>query len=93
MFESGVLTVLDEFNLSEINLDGSHNITKKGGESVAYQGRKKAKTLNILPLSDAKGTIIGIMQFLVGNHNDAYNLTRVPVVSLCFLEFSQSLTA
>ena len=74
MFEGSILTIVDDLDLSEINLDGSHSIAKKGGESVAYQGRKKAKTSNILPLSDAKGYIIGITQFLAGNHNDAYNL-------------------
>ena len=74
MFESSILAIEDELNLSEINLDGSHAQAKKGGESVAYQRRKKAKTSNILPLSDAKGYIIGLSQFLAGNHNDAYNL-------------------
>jgi len=75
VFEGSLLTILDQLDLSEINLDGSHAVAKKGGESVAYQGRKKAKTSNILPLSDAKGYTIGMTQFLAGNHNDAYNLT------------------
>jgi hypothetical protein len=51
-------------DVSELNLDGSHIIAKKGGELVAYQGRKKAKTSNILPST-------GI---LAGNHNDAFKL-------------------
>src|SRR5215470_18665505 len=34
----------DELDLSVLNLDGSHLVAKKGGEAVAYQGRKKAKT-------------------------------------------------
>lgn len=75
MFEGSVLTIVDDLDLAEVNLDGSHSVAKKGGESVAYQGRKKAKTSNILPLSDAKGYILGLTQFLAGNHNDAYNLT------------------
>ncbi len=74
VFESSILAIENELDLSEINLDGSHAQAKKGGESVAYQRRKKAKTSNILPLSDAKGYIIGLSQFLAGNHNDAYNL-------------------
>ena len=74
MFESSVLAIKDELDLSETNLDGSHAQAKKGGESVAYQRRKKAKTSNILPLSDARGYIIGLSQFLAGNHNNAYNL-------------------
>jgi hypothetical protein len=33
------MTIEDELNLSELNLDGSHAVAKKSGESVAYQGR------------------------------------------------------
>ncbi len=61
-------------NLSEINLDGTHAIAKKGGESVAYQGRKRAKTTNILPLTDAQGYIVASTPLIAGNHNDAFNL-------------------
>jgi len=39
-----ILTIFPDLDLSELNLDGSHAIAKKGGEAVAYQGRKKAKT-------------------------------------------------
>ena len=74
VFESSVLTIVEALDLSEINLDGSHSLAKKGGEGVAYQRRKKAKTSNILPLSDAKGYIVGLSQFLAGNHNDAFEL-------------------
>ncbi len=31
------MTIVEQLNLSEINLDGTHAIAKKGGESVAYQ--------------------------------------------------------
>lgn len=74
VFENSILTIQDQLDLSEINLDGSHTIAKKGGESVAYQGRKKAKTSNLLPLTEACGFIIGICQLLPGNHNDSFNL-------------------
>lgn len=71
----GSLTAIEPLlDLSELNLDGSHAIAKKGGESVAYQGRKKAKTTNILPITDAKGFIIASTGLVAGNHNDAYNL-------------------
>ena len=60
VFEASLLRMVEELDLSEIKLDGSHSLAKKGGESVAYQGRKKAKTATKLPLSDAKGFIIGI---------------------------------
>jgi transposase len=74
MFQSSVLSIAPALDLSEVNLDGSHSIAKKGGESVAYQGRKRAKTSNLLPLSDAKGNVLDLCQYLAGNHNDAFNL-------------------
>jgi hypothetical protein len=61
-------------DVSELNLDGSHVIAKKGGESVAYQGRKKAKTSNILPIFDKHGYVLASTGIVAGNHNDAFNL-------------------
>ena len=66
---------MDELNLSELNLDGSHTLAQKGGEAVAYQGRKKAKTSNTLPITDGNGYIVSTTEIVAGNHNDAYNLT------------------
>jgi transposase len=68
------MAIQDDLNLSELNLDGSHVIAKKGGESVAYQGRKRAKTTNILPVTDAHGFIVASTLPIAGNHNDAFNL-------------------
>lgn len=61
-------------NLSEINIDGTHIIAKKGGQSVAYQRRKKAKTCNILPLVDGHGYIVASTDIIAGNHTDTFNL-------------------
>jgi hypothetical protein len=55
-------------------VDGSHAVAKKGGEAVAYQGRKKAKTSNILPVTDRNGYILASTEIIAGNHNDAYDL-------------------
>ena len=74
VWENSIMTISPALNLSEINLDGSHVIAKKGGEAVAYQGRKKAKTTNILPMTDAGGFIVASTGLLAGNHNDAYHL-------------------
>jgi transposase len=63
-------------DLSELNLDGTHALAKKGGESVAYQGRKKAKTCNILPIMDKHGFVVASTGILAGNHNDAYHLKK-----------------
>ena len=74
VWEGSIMTITPDLNLSELNLDGSHVIAKKGGEAVSYQGRKKAKTTNILPITDATGCIIASTGLIAGNHNDAYNL-------------------
>ena len=75
VWQESVTRIMDELNLSELNLDGSHTLAKKGGEAVAYQGRKKAKTSNILPITDGNGYLVSTTEIVAGNHNDAYNLT------------------
>ena len=47
---------------------------KRRGSGRLYQGRKKAKTTNILPITDAQGFILASTGLIAGNHNDAYNL-------------------
>ncbi len=74
VWEGGILTVKSDLDLFEAGFDGTHSIAKKGGESVAYQGRKKAKTTNILPVTDSNGYVIGTTGLVAGNHNDSYNL-------------------
>ena len=74
LWKASILTVEDDLNLSELNLDGNHVIAKKGGESVAYQGRKRAKTSNILPITDVKDFIVATTPLVAGNHNDAFEL-------------------
>jgi hypothetical protein len=61
-------------NLSELNFNVSHVIAKKGGKSVSWQERKKAKTTNIFHITDGEGYIIAIAGLHIGNHDDAYNL-------------------
>lgn len=36
-----------QLDMSSSQLDGSHTVAKRGGESVGYQGRKKSKTGNM----------------------------------------------
>lgn len=71
---NSITEIEGELELSELNMDGSQTIAKKGGESVAYQGRKKAKTSNILPITEGKGYIIATTGIVAGNHNDAFEL-------------------
>lgn len=74
VFKHSILSIREQIDTHHLNLDGSHAPAKKGGEAVAYQGRKKAKTSNVLPITDAKGFILATTGIVAGNHNDAYEL-------------------
>lgn len=74
IWEHSLALIQDELDCTHVNLDGTHTIAKKGGESVVYQYRKRAKTSNILPISDAKGFIIASTGIVAGNRHDAFNL-------------------
>ncbi len=74
VWQHSVQVVKDDLDTSVLNLDGSHAAAKKGGEAVAYQGRKKAKTSNILPMTDHNGYILATTDIVAGNHHDAFNL-------------------
>ena len=63
-------------DMSSIQLDGTHTPTKRGGQKVAYQGRKKCKTSNMLIISDAQGIPIACSDPISGNHNDAHELEK-----------------
>jgi transposase len=74
VWQASILTIQADLDLSELNLDGSHTLAKKGGESVAYQHRKKGKTSNILPIVDGRDYVVACTGIIAGNHNDAYQL-------------------
>ena len=65
-----------ELDLSIVNLDGNHTPALRGGEEVAYQGRKKKKTTNVLFLTDRQGIPIAKSDSISGNHNDLYQITN-----------------
>jgi transposase len=65
-----------QLDMSSIQLDGTHTPTKRGGEEVAYQGRKKCKTSNMLIISDSRGIPLACSDAISGNHNDAYELVE-----------------
>jgi transposase len=74
VWQHSIERVKEQLDTSVLNVDGSHAVAKKGGEAVAYQGRKKAKTSNILPVIDHNGYILATTEIMAGNHNDAYEL-------------------
>ena len=63
-----------EFDLSSVDLDGSHTPAIRGGEEVEYQGRKKRKTTNALYLTDRQGLPLAMSEPVAGNHNDIYDI-------------------
>lgn len=74
VWQGSLHTIQATLKLTQLNLDGTHAFAKKGGESVAYQKRKQAKTSNILPFMDANGAIIATTGIIAGNHHDAFQL-------------------
>jgi transposase len=74
VWQQSILTIQEELDLSVLNLDGSHAMAKKGGEEVAYQARKRAKTSNILPVTDHNGYIVTTTELMAGNDHAAYDL-------------------
>jgi transposase len=63
-----------KLDMSSVQLDGTHTPTKRGGEAVGYQGRKKSKTSNMLILTDSQGIPLICSDPVSGDHNDAYDL-------------------
>lgn len=58
----------------QLKLDGSHAIAQKGGERVAYQRRKRAKTSHILPITAGRGDVVASTGMVAGNPHDGFNL-------------------
>ena len=61
-------------DMSCIGIDGSHSRSKMGGEKTGYQGRKSAKTTNMLYLVDNQGIIVGMGLPESGNHHDLFEI-------------------
>jgi transposase len=74
VWHASIVRIQEVLDFSKLNLDGSHAIAKKGGESVSYQPRKRAKTSNILPITDAQGFVVASTPLVAGHHHDAYDL-------------------
>ena len=74
VWQNSIERIRGDLDLQQMNLDGSHAVAKKGGQSVAYQAHKRAKTSNILPITDRNGYVVASTGIVAGNHNDAFNL-------------------
>ena len=74
VWQGSIVSIRDQLDRAQLNLDGSHALAKKGGESVAYQRRKRAKTSNILPITEGNGYVVASTGIIAGNHHDAFNL-------------------
>jgi transposase len=63
-----------QLDLSSMQLDGSQSLAKKQGESIGYQGRKRARTTNALFLCDNAGLPLAVATPQAGQHNDLYEI-------------------
>ncbi len=61
-------------DMSSVQLDGSHTRVRMGGEAVAYQARKSAKTTNMLFLTDCNGIPLACSKPIAGNHHDLFEI-------------------
>lgn len=61
-------------DLSSVQLDGSHTRTHCGGAAIGYQGRKAARTTNLLFLADNTGQPLACAHPQAGNHHDLFNI-------------------
>jgi hypothetical protein len=63
-------------DLSLDALDGTHSLAKRGGQKVAYQHRRKARTTNSLWLTDRLGNVAAFFPLVSVNHNDLFGLSK-----------------
>ena len=61
-------------HLSSVQLDGSHTLAKNGGAAIGYQGRKAARTTNLLFLADSRGQPLACARPQAGNHHDLFDI-------------------
>ena len=61
-------------DMSSVEFDGSHTPAKQGGQQVGYQGRKKAKTTNMLFLTDRQGLPLACSDPMSGEHHDVFEI-------------------
>ena len=66
-----------KLDLSSVELDGTHSPCKSGGNEVGYQGRKKARTTNMILLTDSEGNVIGTSEPISGEHHDSFEIKKV----------------
>ena len=72
VWQASIVAVQEEMDLSEMSVDGTHTVAKKGGVGVSYQGRKKAKTSNLLSICEGRGYIIACLGLRPGHHHDVF---------------------
>lgn len=66
-----------KFDMSSVDLDGSHTVAMRGGEEVGYQGRKKRKTTNALYITDRQGIPVIMSSPKSGEHHDTHDIKNV----------------
>lgn len=74
MFQAYLFLQKEKLDTEKLNLDGTHSLVKKSAESTAYQHRKRARTSNILIMTDGRGIPIASGKIISGNHNDLHKI-------------------
>jgi transposase len=86
VWQSLLSTHKNVLDLSNINVDGTHTKSVKGGKAVGYQKRKKTRTSNMLTLSDTNGLPIALSEPQSGEHHDVYRIEHVMTQLISSLE-------
>ena len=60
--------------MSSIQSDGTHIQSKRSGEAVGHQGRKKSKINSLLIITDSIGIPVSCSSPIAGNHHDIFQL-------------------
>lgn len=71
-----LLRFRSELKTAFLHLDGSHTRACRGGQKVSYQGRKKAKTTNMLFLTDDQGVMLACSAPVEGSRNDLFDIKK-----------------
>ena len=61
-------------NLSSVQPGGNHTLAKNGGAAIGYQGRKAARTTNLLFLADSSGQPLACARPQAGSHHDLFDI-------------------
>jgi len=75
-------------DLYSTQIDGSHTVSKGGGEAVCYQGLKASNTVNSLFIADNSGQMIAMSTPKDGSHHGLFEIEKAFKEMIDQLEFA-----